>query len=268
MPTGACGINCDVCKLRLLDVCSSCGHGNSLEAWKKLEAQKRIFGTTCAILACACMNNLEYCTRDCDSFPCDNFRVGPYPFSEGFLNMQERRRQQKTQALMPDANQIRVPLEYWDELKKRDINTLCNFTLATPHPPQGLVFHFLQKNVQVDMENHCLKCLNSMDQWEETDASLLELVTLVYLNTVNAFQPLSRDIVGAKDLREGHFFKGPHELKVAPLLDRYGNDAEGFKKAAEYLEGEPLDMADVAYKFLPFPRIPLYYLLWEGDEEF
>ena len=74
--------------------------------------------------------------------------------------------------------------------------------------------------------------------------------------------------MGAKDLREGHFFKGPHELKVAPLLDRYGNDAEGFKKAAEYLEGEPLDMADVAYKFLPFTRIPLYYLLWEGDEEF
>ena len=27
-------------------------------------------------------------------------------------------------------------------------------------------------------------------------------------------------------------------------------------------------MADTAFKFLPFPKAPLYYLLWEGDEEF
>jgi hypothetical protein len=32
--------------------------------------------------------------------------------------------------------------------------------------------------------------------------------------------------------------------------------------------GEPIDMADVAYKLSPLPKIPLYYLLWEGDEEF
>ena len=37
---------------------------------------------------------------------------------------------------------------------------------------------------------------------------------------------------------------------------------------AEYLKGEPWNMADVAYQLRPFPRIPLYYLLWEGDEEF
>ena len=29
-----------------------------------------------------------------------------------------------------------------------------------------------------------------------------------------------------------------------------------------------MDMADAAYKFLSLPKIPVYYLLWEGDEEF
>ena len=42
----------------------------------------------------------------------------------------------------------------------------------------------------------------------------------------------------------------------------------GFKKAAERLDGELLDLADAAYKFSPLPKIPLYYLLWEGDDEF
>jgi hypothetical protein len=27
-------------------------------------------------------------------------------------------------------------------------------------------------------------------------------------------------------------------------------------------------MADTAYQLLPFPRVPLYYLFWQGDVEF
>jgi len=90
MPTGACGINCDVCKLRLLGSCSSCGSGKSLDAKKKLEAQKRIFGGNCTILACACLNKTEYCMRDCDSFPCENFtrlRRKPRPPSRGGMRV-------------------------------------------------------------------------------------------------------------------------------------------------------------------------------------
>ena len=70
-----------------------------------------------------------------------------------------------------------------------------------------------------------------------------------------------------KILKKLIFSKG-HALKVGSLIKRYGHDIYGFREAAEYLEGEFLDMADAAYKLLPFPRIPLYYLLWEGDEEF
>ncbi|MDM8522221.1 DUF3786 domain-containing protein [Desulfococcaceae bacterium HSG8] len=267
MPTGACGINCDVCKLNLLDVCSSCGSGKSAEARNKLEAQKRIFGGTCSILECACMNNLEYCLRDCNSFPCDNFSLGPYPFSQGFLSMQERRRHQKPPALTPNKVTVTVPPEYWDDLQEKDIFTLCNFTLADPNPSGGLVFRFLNEDVLVDIGNRCLKRLTD-GQWEKTDDPLLELVTLVYLNNVNCLHPLGRDIVSSKDLREAHFFQGPHELKTAPLLERYGNDPDGFRKAAEHLGGKAMDMADVSYMLLPFPRVPLYYLIWRGDREF
>lgn len=92
MPTGACGINCDVCKLKLLDLCSTCGPGKSREAQDKLDTQKRILGDTCPILACARLNHIDHCLRDCNRFPCEVFRSGPYPFAQGFLSMQERRR--------------------------------------------------------------------------------------------------------------------------------------------------------------------------------
>ena len=51
-------------------------------------------------------------------------------------------------------------------------------------------------------------------------------------------------------------------------MERYGKDLTGFKKVSERLGGEFLEMADAAYKFVPLPKIPLYYLLWEGDDEF
>jgi hypothetical protein len=75
-------------------------------------------------------------------------------------------------------------------------------------------------------------------------------------------------MVSVKELKSAHFFTGPHELKIQPLLDCYGNDLERFRKAAEGARGEVLDLADAAYMFQAFPKVPLYYLLWRGDEEF
>ncbi len=267
MPTGACGINCDVCKLRLLGTCSTCGSGRSKEARKKLEAQRRIFGGNCTILECACLNNIEYCMRDCNLFPCENFTLGPYPFSRGFLGMQERRLQEIPPAFDPHGHLVKVPPEYWDKLKQRDITTLCNLTLGTPYPSDGLIFRFLQEDILVDIKNRCLKRLRN-NAWKKTKDPLLELITLLYMNNVNAFHPLGKDIVSTKDLKEAHYFKGRHELHLGPLFERYGNDRDGFNRAAEYLEGTPVEMADLAYRLLPFPRIPLYYLFWKGDEEF
>ena len=45
----------------------------------------------CPILNCAVERKVEYCLRDCDKFPCPHFKGGPYPFSEGYLQMQARR---------------------------------------------------------------------------------------------------------------------------------------------------------------------------------
>ena len=97
---------------------------------------------------------------------------------------------------------------------------------------------------------------------------LLELVTLVYLNQVNAIFPLDRDIVGLQDLKESHFFVGPHELRTAGVLERYGRDCEGFRQAVSALDGRLVNLADAAGRLLPFPRLPLYFLMWFADEEF
>jgi len=266
MPTGACGINCDVCRLRLLGICSSCGPGTSQEAVNKIEAQKRLFGYPCPILACAQLNQIQYCLRDCLSFPCENFQTGPYPFSEGYLMMQTRRRRQRAPARTPGGDLIKVPPEHWDQLRKKDLNRLCADSLSSIQPPEGLRIPFLNEDVLVDIRNGCIRRVED-DRWEKVDHPLLELVILVYLLNVTTAL-LSNEMISVNDLKDAHFFQGPHTLKTAPVLERYGNDLAGFKRAAEKLDGKPLDLADAAYRLSPLPKIPLYYLLWEGDDEF
>jgi len=90
--TGACGINCLTCKLFVEGQCSPCGSGQSEQASRKLASQLRLMGGVCPILNCALERKVEYCLRDCESFPCPHFKFGAYPFSEGFLQMQVRRR--------------------------------------------------------------------------------------------------------------------------------------------------------------------------------
>lgn len=266
MPTGACGINCDVCRLNLLGICSTCGPGKSQEAQKKIAAQQRILSAPCPILACASDNRVDYCPRDCDRFPCDEFRAGPYPFSQAYLNMQERRRRDFPPAKTPPGDIVKVPTKYWEDLKRRDVASLCENALAGNYPPRGLLLPFLREYVLVDTQKHCLRGLSG-GHWERIDHPLVELLCLVYLLNVGP-EPLSQEMVGVQELKSAHFFRGPHELKVRPLLERYGNDLDGFKRAAERLGSEVLNLADAAYKVSAFPKVPIYYLFWKGDQEF
>lgn len=266
MATGACGINCDVCRLNVMGTCSTCGAGTSREASAKLDVQKQLFGSGCPILECAHLNTVNYCMCDCDLFPCENFRMGPYPFSAGFLDMQKRRLSQNPPALTPQAQDIVIPPEYWESLVRRDITALSHFTL-TEARPEGLVFPFLNRDILIDFNERCLKKLNP-NTWERLNDPLLELITLLYFNRVDALYPKGKGLVSTKDLKEGHFFKGPHALNMGPLVQRYKDNLKDFGEAARLLNGEPVDMADAAYVFFPFPRVPLYYLLWKKDNEF
>jgi hypothetical protein len=161
-------------------------------------------------------------------------------------------------AKTPTGEIIKVPADYWDKLKKRNINELCKLSLAHVYPPEGLLLHFLNKDILLDMENRSIHRLN-VNTREKIENPFLELIILVYLLNVSS-DNTGEDIISVRDLKNAH--------QTAPILDLYGNNLEGFQSAAESLGGKSLDMADASYMLLPFPKIPLYYLLWVGDDEF
>jgi hypothetical protein len=65
------------------------------------------------------------------------------------------------------------------------------------------------------------------------------------------------------------FFAGPHELPTAPIVERFGSDAAGLIEAAGTMGGREIDESADAAVFIPaLPRVPMWLLLWEDDEEF
>ena len=268
MPTGACGINCDVCQLNLLQTCSSCGPGRSDTAARKSAAQVRLLGHPCAILACARLNHIDYCPRDCASFPCANFSQSDYPYGQPFLEMQRRRRRQGPPATDPAGRPIAIDRSWWDALAGRNMAQMANVTLTTVDDSSGLLrIDFLNREMFVDVDHRCLK-VRSQQRLTRLSMPLLELVVLDYLTRADRLFPLGHEMIGVDDMTDAHYFTGRNRLRTRSLLTRYADDPNGFSSTGKRLGGQIEPMGEVAIRLNPFPRIPVYYLLWLGNSEF
>ena len=96
----------------------------------------------------------------------------------------------------------------------------------------------------------------------------LVLAVLHYLLEAQ-LKPLVGQWVSEKDLPGGElFFRGPHSIPTGRLLGLFGRDPDLFRRAAERLGGSPVPMGDAAYRLWAFPRVPILFLLWRGDDEF
>jgi hypothetical protein len=101
------------------------------------------------------------------------------------------------------------------------------------------------------------------------DADFIEqLCILAYL--INAEDiPITNKLVTANKLEGGQFFfRGPHALPTDKLEKAFGSDPSLIYKAAENLPAERSDYGDASIKILVLPRLPVYFVIWAGDDEF
>jgi hypothetical protein len=94
------------------------------------------------------------------------------------------------------------------------------------------------------------------------------LSALCYLNTAKDIPPTGR-LIKPSDIKGGQlFFRGSHVLPLDGLAAKYGVRAEDFLHKGVELGAETAPYGDAALRFLPFPKIPVYLILWKEDEEF
>jgi Domain of unknown function (DUF3786) len=81
--------------------------------------------------------------------------------------------------------------------------------------------------------------------------------------------PLTGKWVAYKDIPGGLLYAGVFARRVTePLLRKFGKSSKLFREAGNRLGGEVAEVGDASFYLRAFPRIPLQYVLWEGDDEF
>ncbi|MGD1995614.1 MAG: DUF3786 domain-containing protein [Anaerolineae bacterium] len=103
----------------------------------------------------------------------------------------------------------------------------------------------------------------------EEPSSFLQALILTYLVTADGTTP-SKRWVAFHDLPDGMFyaqaFRGYAEERLVRELGRDGLDA--FRRGAEKLNGEALEIGGAGYSFRVLPRVRLAAVYWLGDEDF
>ncbi|HOE17469.1 MAG TPA: DUF3786 domain-containing protein [Syntrophorhabdaceae bacterium] len=95
-----------------------------------------------------------------------------------------------------------------------------------------------------------------------------KIVILHYINTADGSPPGS-SIVAYEDIPGCRHYQPVFEKRVAkPLQSAFGRDRYAFLDAGAAIGGKKEEYGDASITLFALPRIPITFILWEGDEEF
>ena len=173
---------------------------------------------------------------------------------------------------MMDQTFVKEPADsfHWERLLSLHPTDVCNRTEALYQPAyEGYVLPVYNRRYLVLPKTRKIMRMEPNDRpVEEALHPFFYLMVLVYLNEAEESKP-THTWVSGKDLPGGStFFRGPHHLPVEALAELYGKDPDAFVNAGKPLGAHPILYGDNGFALDVFPKIPLAYILWKGDEEF
>jgi hypothetical protein len=93
------------------------------------------------------------------------------------------------------------------------------------------------------------------------------LIVVHYLTCAKE-KSLTGDLISFRELWGGDIYYAAFASRaIQPLADHFGPAPEGLAEAGKLLHARVLDMGDASIELSAFPRIPLIFVVWGGDEE-
>jgi len=152
----------------------------------------------------------------------------------------------------------------WELLVSSDPTDVCRGTGISYNNAGYYNVNFMNRKVTV------FPSVKSMEIDGEPASNFEFVLTILSYLLIKRNIILSGKWVSERDLKSGStFFRGPHVLPVATLLQRFGRDAQGFIKAGIALGGTVLrEYGDAAIQIAVLPGMPVQCVLWCEDDEF
>lgn len=129
---------------------------------------------------------------------------------------------------------------------------------------QRYIIPFLGRNYYVDYPSGEVRVAGSEGQVSR----VVQVLLLHYL--INASPAGVQDkLISFKELPSGRIYVGPFTNRaIRPLVAIFGNNASKLIEAGESLGGIKKDLGDAAVTVPALPKIPVTFVIWEGDDEF
>ncbi|MFZ5597266.1 MAG: DUF3786 domain-containing protein [Bacillota bacterium] len=103
----------------------------------------------------------------------------------------------------------------------------------------------------------------------DSEVSLTDRVCILHYLTHASGMPLTGRLVTFKELPNGSIYVGPFNNRaVRPLVSVFGDRPEKMVEAGLKMGGTRAEMGDWSVTVPVFPRVPITFVIWEGDEEF
>ncbi len=154
-----------------------------------------------------------------------------------------------------------------EELLKKDIPLCCTYAGAQVIDRQENTFSieitFLNKTIHITIPQFVFTANGSDDVhiWEK-------IVILHYLANSDGTD-LAGSMINYKQVKDGSlYFPTFDKRSIKPLVAVFGEAPHMLVKASASLGAEEIDYGDVGIKIMAFPMVPLFFVIWKGDEEF
>lgn len=96
----------------------------------------------------------------------------------------------------------------------------------------------------------------------------LQILLLHYLSHASPDQ-LQGKLISFKELPGGMIYVGPFTNRaIRPLVGIFGREPARLVEIGKMMGGKPVEMGDAGITIPVLPKIPITFVIWEGDDEF
>ncbi|GAH26661.1 unnamed protein product [marine sediment metagenome] len=151
-----------------------------------------------------------------------------------------------------------------EQLASMDIEEICGKTGAQRMDSNKIIIEYLNQPYLITLPDIEISLRDS-----EEEAPLKDRILILHYLTLAKDTPATNRLITFKQLPGGaSYFPAFSQRAIKPLLNHFGKEPELLIDAAAKLGGYKANYGDVAITINAFPRIPITFALWRGDDEF
>ncbi|MBI4285907.1 MAG: DUF3786 domain-containing protein [Chloroflexi bacterium] len=140
----------------------------------------------------------------------------------------------------------------------------CDARCETADSQQKITLPYLGRDYLITLSPIAISLKGSGE-----NVPLRDKILILHYFTQARGTPLTGKLLAYRELPEGANYLSTFALRaIKPLLTRFSKEPERLVEAAAKVGGHQAAFGDVAVTIQAFPRVPITFVLWLGDDEF